>query len=147
MKRTSTTFRSRRGFAMVAVIALLAILAVFGASIVVISTSQQIGAALDLQGVRAYHAARGGVEWAMYQVLRNGRSCADLQGKTLAYGANLAGFSVTVGCRSSSHEEGSTPVTVFTISATGCNEAVCPTGGTPGTTYVERQLRLTLGSN
>jgi MSHA biogenesis protein MshP len=124
---------------MVAVIALLAMLAVFGASVVVISTSQQVGAALDFQGVRAYHAARGGVEWGLYQVLRNGQDCAAVN-QTIAYGDGLAGFSVSVTCLSSSHPEASNPVTLFTITATGCNAAVCPAA--PATTYVERQLRV-----
>jgi MSHA biogenesis protein MshP len=124
---------------MVAVIAVLAMLAVFGASVVVISTSQQIGAALDLQGVRAYHAARGGVEWGLYQVLRNGQDCAGIN-QTIAYGDGLTGFSVSVTCLSSTHPEGSSVVTFFTITATGCNAPACPAA--PAATYVERQLRV-----
>jgi MSHA biogenesis protein MshP len=126
---------------MVAVIALLAVLTVFGASLVVISTTQQLGAAMDLQGVRAYHAARGGVEWGLYQVLRNGQSCATLN-QTIAYGGNLSDFSASVTCLSSDHQEASSPVTLFTITATGCNEAACPAA--PSATYVERQLRVTV---
>jgi len=126
---------------MVAVIALLALLAVFGASVVVISTTQHVGAALDLQGVRAYHAARGGVEWGLYQVLRNGQNCPAVN-QTIAYGNGLFGFSVSVTCLSSSHQEASNPVTLFTITATGCNEAACP--AVPTATYVERQLRVTV---
>jgi MSHA biogenesis protein MshP len=126
---------------MVAVIALLAMLAVFGASVVVISTTQQVGAALDLQGVRAYHAARGGVEWGLYQVLRNGQDCATVN-QTIAYGDGLAGFSVSVTCLSSTHPEASSLVTLFTITATGCNEAACPAAPSPA--YVARQLRVTV---
>ena len=127
---------------MVAVIALLAMLAVFGAAVVVVSTTQQVGAALDLQGVRAYHAARGGVEWGLYQVLRNGQDCVALN-QTIAYGDGLAGFSVSVTCLSSSHPEASTPVALFTLTATGCNEPACP-AATPSATYVARQLRVTV---
>lgn len=141
MKRTSATCRSPRGFALVAVIALLALLAVFGVSVVVISTTQQVGAALDLQGVRAYHAARSGLEWGLYQVLRNGQNCATVN-QTIAYGDGLSGFSVSVTCLSSTHQEASSPVTLFTLTATGCNEAACPAA--PSATYVERQLRATV---
>lgn len=149
MKRTSTTYRSRRGFALVAVIALLALLAVFGASIVVVSTTQQVGAALDLQGVRAYHAARGGLEWGVYHVLRPGfGGCAGISGKTLSYAGNLAGFSVTLSCTSTVHNEAGINTSTFEITATGCNEPTCPTAAAPpALAYVERQLRLSLGNN
>lgn len=144
MKRTSTT-SPEGGFALVAVVALLAVLAVFGASLVLVSTTHHVGAALDLQGVRAYHAARGGVEWGLYQVLRNGQSCAGVNGQTLAYGANLAGFAATLSCASTPHEEGNATLTLFAITATGCNQSSCP--GAPSATYVERQLRATVARN
>lgn len=141
--------RSERGFAMAIVVALLAILAVFGAAMVVISTSQQVGAALDMQGVRAYYAARGGLEWGMYHVLRSGfGGCGGIDGKSIAYGGNLADFRVTLACTSSSHEEADAALTVYSIVATACNDAVCPTATTPPPlAYVERQLRVTVGSN
>jgi MSHA biogenesis protein MshP len=134
---------------MVAVIALLAVLAVFGASVVVISTTQQVGAALDLQGVRAYHAARGGLEWGAYHVLRSGfAGCGGIDGKSMTYGGNLSGFRVTVACTSTAHEEGSATVTMYALTATACNDSACPTASSPpGAGYVERQLRVTLGSN
>lgn len=134
---------------MAIVVALLAILAVFGAAMVIISTTQQVGAVLDMQGVRAYYAARGGLEWGMYHVLRSGfGGCGGIDGKSIAYGANLAGFRVTVACTSSSHEEADTTLTVFSIVATACNDSVCPTSSSPPpASYVERQLRVTVGSN
>jgi MSHA biogenesis protein MshP len=128
---------------MVTVIAVLGILAVLGVALVLIATTQHAGAALDLQGVRAYHAARGGVEWGLYQVLRNAQPCAAVGGQTVAFGGNLAGFSATLQCISTVHEEGSIPVTLFTITSTACNQAACPAA--PSATYVERQLRVTVG--
>ena len=83
MKRTSITSREP-GFGMVAVVAILAVLAVFGASIALVASMQHVSAALDLQGVRAYHAARGGVEWGLYQILRNGQSCAAISDRMSA---------------------------------------------------------------
>lgn len=141
--------RSERGFAMAVVIAILAGLAIFGASIVVVSTTQQAGSALDLEGARAYHAARGGVEWGVYHVLRPGfGGCAGIDGKSVAYGGNLAGFRVTLACTSSVHEEASANVTLFDITATACNDAACPTASAPPAPYyVERRLRVTVGSN
>ena len=130
---------------MVAVVAILAVLAVFGASIAVVATLQHVSAALDLQGVRAYHAARGGVEWGLYQILRNGQTCAGISGQTLTYGDNLAGFAATLSCTSSGHEEGNATLTLFAVTATGCNQVTCP--GAPSATYVERQLRATVARN
>ncbi|HWD23296.1 MAG TPA: agglutinin biogenesis protein MshP [Burkholderiales bacterium] len=134
---------------MAVVVALLAVLAVFGAALVMISTTQQVGAALDMQGVRAYYAARGGLEWGMYHVLRSGfGGCGGIDGKSLAYGANLADFRVTLACTSSTHEEADAPLATFSIVATACNDPVCPTASTPPpATYVERQLRVTVGGN
>lgn len=141
--------RSERGFAMAVVVALLAILAVFGAAMVIISTTQQTGAALDMQGVRAYYAARGGLEWGMYHVLRSGfGGCGGIDGKSIAYGGNLADFRVTLACSSSTHEEANTTLTMFNIVATACNDSVCPTASSPPPpSYVERQVRVTVGSN
>lgn len=133
---------------MVAVIALLAVLLVFGISLAVISSSQHVGAGLDVQGIRAYHAARGGIEWGLYQVIRNGQPCAAIN-QTIAYPAgNLAGFNVTVACASSTHDEGGTSVTMYRLTATGCNQASCAAVASPPPPgYVERQLRVTVGSN
>jgi MSHA biogenesis protein MshP len=153
MKCTSTTFRRQkrqRGFAMAVVIAILAGVAVFGVSIVVVSTTQQAGATLDLEGARAYYAARGALEWGVYHVLRPGfGGCAGIHGKSVTYGGNLAGFRATLACTSSVHEEGSANVTLFAISATACNDAVaCPTASAPPPAYyVARQVRVTVGSN
>jgi MSHA biogenesis protein MshP len=57
-----------RGFAIVSAIFILVVLGALGAFIVSVTTGQQIGSALDFQGVRAYQAARAGIEWGIYQV-------------------------------------------------------------------------------
>jgi MSHA biogenesis protein MshP len=58
----------QRGFAIVSAIFILVVLSVLGAAMVTLSTSQHLGSAQDVQGVRAYLAARSGAEWGMYQV-------------------------------------------------------------------------------
>ncbi|MCX7156856.1 MAG: pilus assembly PilX N-terminal domain-containing protein [Rhodocyclales bacterium] len=63
-----STTKRLRGFAIVSAIFILVVLAALGAFIMSISTSQQIGSALDVQGVRAYQAARAGLEWGLYKV-------------------------------------------------------------------------------
>jgi MSHA biogenesis protein MshP len=134
---------------MAVVIGLLAVLGIFGAAVLVVSTTQQASFGLDLQGARAYHAARGGLEWGVYHVLRPGfGGCGGIDGKSITYGDNLSGFRVTLACAPTSHEEGSANVTMYAITATACNDGACPTGATPpAPTYVERQLRVIVGSN
>lgn len=134
---------------MAVVIGLLVALAVLGTSMVVVSTTQQSGAALDLQGIKAYHAARGGLEWGVYHVLRTGfGGCGGINGRVIAYGGNLTGFRVALTCAPTVHQEGLAAVTMFAITATGCNDGACPTASAPPPAfYVERQLRVTIGSN
>lgn len=141
---------AERGFAMGVVIAILSAIAIFGASVVLVSTTQHVGAALDLEGARAYHAARGGLEWGVYHVLRPGfGGCAGIHNKVVAYPGNLASYRVTLSCSSTVHEEGSANVTMFALTATACNDPLaCPTAAAPPPPhYVERQLRVTVGSN
>jgi MSHA biogenesis protein MshP len=150
MKHTSTTCLNRaRGFALPAVIALLVVLALFGTSLAVVSSTQHGGAALDLQGVRAYHAARGGVEWGLFHLLRTGGlGCAGIHGQSIDYVGNLAGFRATIQCSSTLHEESAGNVTMYALTVTACNDtaAGCPLAS-PSAHYVERQLRVTVANN
>lgn len=57
------------GFAIVTAIFLLVVLAALGVGMMVFSTSQHAESAYDLQGARAYQAARAGIEWALYNRL------------------------------------------------------------------------------
>src|SRR3977135_3837810 len=118
MKRTSTMCRKpARGFASVMAIALIVMLGLFGVALAVISTTEQGGATLDLQGVRAYHAARGGAEGGIYQVLRTGGGCGPVNGASFVYGGNLSGFRVSMTCLQVDHREVSTNTTIYSIQA------------------------------
>lgn len=70
-----STIRSRlpekasAGFVLPSAIFLLVILAALAAFLVTISTTQSTTSAQDVQGARAYQAARAGIEWGLYQVL------------------------------------------------------------------------------
>jgi MSHA biogenesis protein MshP len=134
------TRRDSPGFALPSAIFLLVILAALGAFVLTVSSSQQTGAALDIQGARAYQAARAGVEWGLYQSLRGG-SCG---AATLNFGGtSLADFSTSVTCSSSSASELSSTVTTDQVTATSCNQPPCP-NASPGANYVERQLSVTV---
>ena len=141
--------RRPRGFATIVIIAVLVMLAAFGSAIALLSSTQQGAQVLDLQGVRAYQAARGGIEWGLYQLLRTGGTgCGGVNGASFAYGGNLAGFTVNLQCAQTPHPEGAASTSIYAVIATACNAASCPTAANPPPPYyVERQLEVTVGSN
>lgn len=136
------------GFALVSAIFLVVVLSALAAFVVQISTQQQVGAAADIQGVRAYQAARAGVEWGLFQQLRN-PPCAATTSFALAGG--LSGFTVTVLCQgSASNDEDGTTLVFRRIVATACNQPAGAAPGScpnlaPGANYVERQLAVVAG--
>ena len=141
----------QRGFVLMAAIFLIVVFAAIGAYLVTIATGQVEAASQDEQGTRAYLAARAGVDWGAYQLLRNPAGAfstttctTPLATETLALGplGGPAGdsFRVTVGCSRSTENEGGVTVEVFLITSTGCNRGACTASGDAG--YVERQLQL-----
>lgn len=65
MKRTVLNRHRQRGVALVTAIFLLVALAGLAVAVVTLSTSQHDASAQDLQGQRAYQAAKAGIEWAL----------------------------------------------------------------------------------
>lgn len=136
--------RQQRGFGAVAAIVVLVVLAAISAAVVRLSTSEQSGIATQMQGARALQAAQAGIEWGLYQALRNG-SCGT---STLDLSADL-GMHVTVSCSSAAYNEGLTsaganqPLHVYTIDAVACNSSSCPDASMAVTpTYVERRRQV-----
>jgi MSHA biogenesis protein MshP len=137
--------RQARGFTLPAAIFLLVVLAVLGAAIVMVFTTQQVGSALDLQGSRVYQAARAGIEWGAYKIARGGASCTGATSFAFATAPTLSGITVTVTC--TAYPDASGGPTVYEIDSTACNQPLaaepkCPNTGAPGTTYVERRLKV-----
>lgn len=127
---------------MITAIFLLVVIAMLGAYIASLATTQQTSETLDVQGARAYQAAYAGMQWGVFQALRNG-ACAGSTSMALAGG--LAGFTVTVQCTATPYTEASSAHNIYLIVATGCSPpsaGACP--GTQGGYYVERQLEATL---
>jgi len=148
--------RRPRGFAIVSAIFILVVLAALGAFVLNVSTSQQIGSALDVQGVRAYQAARAGLEWGLYRVQStaaynfgytstdpNTRACPASPSSFVPAAPTLAGFTVTVTCTTT--VDGSGGPTIFTVVATACNlpsAGACPNTTAPTSVYVERRVSV-----
>lgn len=142
------TKKLQGGFSLVTAIFILVILATLGAFMVTFSTGQQSVVAMDIQSARALQAARAGIEWAAYQVQPAqggaGLVCplypAAPQIYTMSFtGSTLSGFSTSVSCNSSTHQEGvnaTAPNTtiVYVLTST----ATYGSANTPD--YVSRQI-------
>jgi len=143
--------RSARGFALMTAIFLLVVLGAFAAFAVSFSTNTAATHALSVQGVRAYEAARAGLEWATYQLKDPNGTLAPgatnlpacfTSPTTLSLPAAMGSFSVQVTCTRypatsatpSYHEEGNKRSAFYVVLSTA-------TLGTAGSVdYVERRL-------
>ncbi len=136
----STVFRhppSQRGFSLISAIFLLVVIAALGTFAVTLSTNQQQSTAQDVLGSRAYQAARAGVEWGAYQVLRNGNCTASPQALA-ALPNTLANFTVTVTCSSVATTEGGAAVNIYQLTS------IATLGTVATSNYVERQMSVTI---
>jgi MSHA biogenesis protein MshP len=115
----NTPFR-QRGFSLVTAIFLLVVLGAIGAYMLSISGVQRQTSVLSLQGVRAYHAARSGIEWASHRILAQGDDCAAIiaNGAFTFNAPGLNRFAVTLTCSSSSHTEGPDTYNIYQLGAT-----------------------------
>ena len=115
------------GVSLVTAIFLLVVLAMLAVAIVSVSGAHQIASALDVQGARAYQAARTGVEWGLYKQLRPSLQATCFSTSTFALPAasNLSGFTVTVQCNLTS---GPGTLKRYQIISTACNQPgpACP---------------------
>jgi len=124
--------RNQRGFALVAAVFLLVVLAGLGVYAVRIATMQQQTVSAGLRAAQAFQAARTGVSWGAYRSLA---ASACVSGTlNLAEGAT-AGFRVTVQCAQSTHTEGAATVRVYVFDV----RAEAGTYGGPD--YVSRRVQ------
>jgi MSHA biogenesis protein MshP len=129
--------RFQQGFAAIAAIFLVVVLAALGAFMLTFSNTQQLTSAQDIQGSRAYWAARAGLEWGVAKVASTTPACAASTPLTTAFDG---GFSVTVDCSFKTYTD-SSPVTIFSLTATakpGGGVAIGSMG------YIERSLSATV---
>ncbi len=132
MKMTS---RDQHGFAAIAAIFLVVILAALGGFMVTFSNTQQLTFAQDLQGSRAYWAARAGLGWGVAQVAADSTVCLSSSPAGISGApATVEGFAITLLCSSSSYADSGGTVAIFKVEA----RATSGTAGTPN--YVERSL-------
>lgn len=129
--------RDASGFVLPTAIFLLVILASLAAYMVSLSRTSHISSALDVQGGRAYQAARAGIEWAAWQVAQNPTPLCTAAPTTLDFPPGmLASFTVIVSCVPfGPYTDGADPVTVYQVTSTA-------TSGVAGSVdYVERKIQ------
>jgi len=118
------------GFATIVALFLLVVLAGLGAFMVTISSTQQITSAQDIQGSRAYWAARAGLEWGLGSLTASPGACP-----TPPVPFTVDGFTLTVTCASSSFDEGGIARAVYALTSRAAS------GGAAGNlTFVERSV-------
>jgi len=144
----------QRGVSIVTAIFLLVVLAMLGAFMLSVTALQHSSSVLDVQGVRAYQAARSGVEWGAWQVLDPNNAigtaalptCPASPTHLSGLADSLSSFTVTVTCSATSTTEGNRNVGAYLIVATACNQpsaGSCP-NATPSAGYLERQIQAML---
>jgi len=141
--------RFERGFSLVTGIFILVILSALGVFMVTLSGINQQSSALDVAGSRAYHAARSGMEWGVYQVTSSpattfvNNCVAAIPGAVsspVALAGTLANFNVSVECAASRASEAGATVTLYQLTSTAATQ-----GAASSVSYVERQVRATVG--
>jgi MSHA biogenesis protein MshP len=143
--------RRSAGVGLVTAIFLLVVLSGLAVAMVGLSSAQHAASALDVQGARAYQAARAGIEWGLFQNLRN-KSCQPSTSFAMPAASSLNGFVVTVTCTAIAAPAGAPAASAaalvrHVVNATACN--LQPPGGScpnPSNSpdYVERQIVVTI---
>ena len=124
------TARRAGGFAYIAAIVFLVVLAGFALAVLRLSDTQQITVSQAILGSRASQAARTGLELAFYQLKTPGTECKSVP--TWPDLKTATGFVVRLKCSMVTYSEGvkedGTPVskTIFELEATACNGSTCP---------------------
>ncbi len=136
--------KHERGFALVAAIFIVVVLAMLGIMMVTIGGMERATASAAVQGARAFYAARSGIEWGTFGALNNtaatcGAAPSTPTTNTFNLAATgLAGFTVSVVCSYTTHKERSNTYNVYVINSTATS------GNFGDTDYVSRTLQVTV---
>lgn len=130
----------QRGFAAIAAIFLVVVLAALGGFMLTFSSTQQLTSAQDAQGVRAYWAARAGLEWAFVNIIATPAVCPNTTRTPMAgtVPATVNGYTLTVFCTRSTYTEAANTPVIFLVEA----KASIGTVGSIG--FIERSVSASL---
>ncbi len=127
-----------QGFAAIAAVFLLVVLAGLGAFMLSFSNTQQLTSAQDVQGARAYWAARSGLAWGLTQVTTAAASACTASSTTA--NLSLSGFAVAVTTSRACYSEGGATnnVSIYQI------QSIASSGSPGAVNFVERSVSATL---
>ncbi len=136
---------SQHGFSMIAAIFLLVVLAALGAFMLTFSNIQHLTSAQDVQGSRAYWAARAGLEWAIAGVVATTvptppavlplpATCP-----ATAPPASVNGFTLVITCTPQSYTEAGATINIFQLTSSAST-----TGGVGSIGFIERSLSASM---
>ena len=136
-------YNNQKGFTLVQAVFILVVLGLLGVVMMRMIGVQSSTGVMALQGARAYHAARSGLEWGAAQVLNDeGTGCADIEHEESDDGLLLEGFTVKiVSCDKTTDKikEGTSEYDVYTIKSQA-------TFGSYGSVdYVSRKVQMKVG--
>ena len=108
------------GFTLVSAIFIVVILSLVGTYMVSISALTRASSSLNIQGIKAYYAAKSGLEWAKAQVTRGGFNCPAINPTVLSLSqGGFSNFSVIINCRSNTFTEAGISYKIFELSSAG----------------------------
>lgn len=125
--------QTQQGFSLVSAIFLLVVLAALGAFMLSFSNTQHLTSAQDVQGSRAYWAARAGLELA---IASSPATCPAVN-TTTNITTSIDAFSVQISSRCNPYTDGAAAanVHIFQFTSTASNAAIIGSLG-----FIERSL-------
>lgn len=134
---------AQRGFAAIAAIFLVVVLAALGAFMLTFSNTQQLTSAQDVQGSRAYWAARAGLEWVIAGVV----ATAPVFPAVLPLAtcpvttppASVGGFTLVITCTPQAYTEAGVTVTIFQFTSVASSAGVVGSVG-----FIERSVSASM---
>jgi len=134
---------AQRGFAAIAAIFLVVVLAALGGFMLTFSNTQQLTSAQDVQGSRAYWAARAGLEWVIAGVV----ATAPVPPAVLPLAtcpvttppASVDGFTLVITCTPQAYTEAGATITIFQFTSVASS-----TGAVGSVGFIERSLSASM---
>ena len=142
--------QAQSGFAAIAAIFLVVVLAALGGFMLTFSNTQQLTSAQDLQGSRAYWAARAGLEWGFARIPADAALCPAATLTTIAPTATtpsllsvIDGFTLAIKCARNIYSEGADSPVIYQLNVVAftAGQAVGSVG------YIERSLSASMESD
>ncbi|WP_114971286.1 hypothetical protein [Rhodoferax ferrireducens] len=132
-------FRPQQGFAAIAAIFLVVVLAALGGFMLTFSNTQQLTSTQDVQGTRAFWAARVGLEWGVAGVFAQPAATANCVSASQTLPGGVAtfdgGFTVVVSCSRQIFVEGGVDRKIFQFTSVASSA-----GGVGTVGFVERSM-------